>query len=417
MHNLRSWLPQLSHQVWILAAGRLLSQIGSGFTLFYAPIFFVNQVGLSATVVGIALGSTSVSGVLGRFLGGSFTDSKFWGRRRTLLLSAAISALADVVLALTYNFPTLVLGNLLMGLGIGLYWPATEAAVADLTTLEQRNEAFAITRLADSLGLGLGVVLGGALIATAGNYRALFVMDGISFVVFFAIIYFAIAETYQFQGHQRRFHQGWAVAFRDRPLMVFVLVNILFTTYLAQVQSTMPLYFSNFVSAGGTNQGFSATTISAIFSWHIAFAALFQLPVARFLNRFRRPHALILSLLMWGGGFILVWLTGIASTYPIVWALVALGLLAIAMVSYTPSASALVVDLAPESLRGVYLSINSQCWAIGYLIGPPIGGWALDHSTAIAHSFWLVAAVSISFGIVILHYLDRILLTVNPPLQ
>lgn len=61
-----------SYQVWILAAGRLLSEIGSGFTLFYAPIFFVNQVGLSSTLVGIALGCGSISGVVGRFLGGSW---------------------------------------------------------------------------------------------------------------------------------------------------------------------------------------------------------------------------------------------------------------------------------------------------------------------------------------------------------
>ena len=153
-HQLKNLLPSLDHRVWILAGGRLLSQVGTGFTLFYAPIFFVNQVGLSAALVGIGLASASVSGVVGRFLGGSFADSRFWGRRRTLLLSAAISAVADVVLALTFNFPTLVIGNLLMGLGIGLYWPATEAAVADLTTVEQRNEAFAVTRLADSLGLG-----------------------------------------------------------------------------------------------------------------------------------------------------------------------------------------------------------------------------------------------------------------------
>ncbi|HIK45848.1 MAG TPA: MFS transporter, partial [Leptolyngbyaceae cyanobacterium M65_K2018_010] len=39
----QAWLPQLNSQVWILAGGRLLSQVGIGFTLFYAPIFFVNQ--------------------------------------------------------------------------------------------------------------------------------------------------------------------------------------------------------------------------------------------------------------------------------------------------------------------------------------------------------------------------------------
>jgi MFS family permease len=89
----------------------------------------------------------------------------------------------------------------------------------------------------------------------------------------------------------------------------------------------------------------------------------------------------------------------------------ALGVLAIAMISYTPSASALVADLAPESLRGIYLSINSQCWAIGYLIGPPIGGWALDRSAEVARGFWLVAAISIGVGILILHYLGKVLAT------
>jgi MFS family permease len=408
-NQLFSWLPQLGHQVWILAAGRLLSQIGSGFTMFYAPIFFVNQVGLSATAVGLGLGSSSISGVVGRFLGGSFADSKFWGRRGTLLLSLAICALASVVLALTYNFPTFIVGNLLMGLGIGLYWPATESAVADLTTNEQRNEAFAITRLADSLGLGMGVVLAGALIGTTGNFRALFVIDAISFVVFLGLVYAAIAETGKFdEHHSKQASRGWAVALRDRHLIVYVLVNILFTTYMAQVHSTMPLYFTNFVSGGTSKGGFSAQAISGLFTWHVAFAALCQLPVARALNRFSRPRALIISMLLWGAGFVLVWLTGVASTGHLFWAILALGVLAIATVAYTPSASALVVDLAPEPLRAIYLSINSQCWAIGYFIGPPVGGWALDQSPAIAHGFWLATAFSTIIGIAILQYLNRI---------
>lgn len=94
--SLPTFLPRLPAQVWILAFGRLLSQVGTGFTLFYAPIFFVNQVGLSATQVGLGIGSASISGVVGRAMGGSFTDSVFWGRRRTLLLSAVISAIAPL---------------------------------------------------------------------------------------------------------------------------------------------------------------------------------------------------------------------------------------------------------------------------------------------------------------------------------
>lgn len=395
-------------KVWILAAGRLLSEIGTGFTLFYAPIFFVNQVGLSSTMVGLALGSGSVAGVVGRFLGGQGVDSPYWGRRKTLLASAAISVLADVVLALTVNFPTLVLGNLLMGFGIGLYWPATEAAIVDLTTPEQRNEAFAITRLADSLGLSFGVVMGGALISNSGNYRSLFVIDGISFAVFFAIIYLAIAETYQFAAHSQVNQQnGWLSALRDRALMVFVAVNILFTIYLAQVQSTMPLYLKNFVSLE-TGIGFSAPAISGLFTWHIVFAALCQLPTAWLLNRCSRITGLSLSLVLWGLAFILVWVTGVTSSGTLIWAVLTLGVMSLGMVTYTPIAAGLVADLAPESLRGVYLSINSQCWAIGYFIGPPLGGWALDHPQ-ITNYFWLACAASIIPGIFILRYLGQLI--------
>ena len=399
-----------SFKVWILAAGRLLSGIGNGFTLFYAPIFFVNQVGLSSTLVGIALGSASVSGVVGRFLGGQLSDSPTWGRRKILLASAAVSVFADVALSLTYNFPTLVLGNLLMGFGIGMYWPATEAAIIDLTSPEQRNEAFAITRLADSLGLSLGVVLGGALISNSGNYRALFIVDGISFIFFFGVIYFAISETYQFKPKQPNSKQenGWSLAFRDRSLMVFVAVNLLFTIYLSQVQSTMPLYFKNFIQLE-TGTGFSEKVISGLFTWHIVFAAVCQLPAAWLLNRFNRITGLCFSFVLWGIGFILVWMTGNVSDNILIWAILTLGIMSLGMITYTPIASGLVADLAPESLRGVYSSINSQCWAVGYFIGPPLGGLALDHPQFIGY-FWLSLAASVLIGIGILQYLNKLIL-------
>ena len=398
-----------SPKVWILAAGRLLSEIGTGFTLFYAPIFFVNQVGLSSTLVGVALGSGSISGVVGRFLAGQGVDSPRWGRRKILLVSAAISVLADVVLSFSFNFSTLILGNLLMGFGVGMYWPATEAAIIDLTTPEQRNEAFAVTRLADSLGLSLGVVLGGALIANSGNYRTLFVIDGISFAVFFGVIYFAIAETYQFKPQLAENQQnGWSFALRDRALMVFVVVNILFTIYLSQVQSTMPLYLKNFVQLSDSTTGFSEKVISGLFTWHIALAAICQLPTAWILNRFSRIAGLSLSFVIWGIGFICVWVTGNVSDHTLIWAGLTLGVMSLGMVTYTPVASGLVAELAPESLCGVYFSINSQCWAIGYLIGPPLGGWALDHPQ-FTNYFWLICAASILLGLGILQYLKRLI--------
>ncbi len=401
-------LPPLDSQIWILSAGRLLSAIGTGFTLFYAPIFFVNQVGLSATAVGFGLGSASISGVVGRILGGTFADTPSWGRRRTLLLSAAISAIAALVLAFAHNLASFVCGNLIMGLGAGLYWPPNEALVADLSQPQQRSEAYAVTRLSDSIGLGLGVVLGGVWISLFGEYRSLFVIDAVSFAVFLVVIARLIKESAP-TGHDRHsWQQSWGTALSDRRLLVYVGVNVLITSYIAQINTTLPLYFTNFVGQG---KGFNPATLSALFTWHLVLAVLLQLPLARWLNRWSRPQALILSSGLWGVGFGLIGVTGTVPDYALVWAAVSLAVLAIATIVYTPSASALVADLAPEALRGVYLSINSLCWAAGFFIGPSLGGLMLDQPRPWADSLWVGLMVSVGGAIAILQHLNQLLLS------
>ncbi|MBW4653542.1 MAG: MFS transporter [Kaiparowitsia implicata GSE-PSE-MK54-09C] len=408
LKRLLNGFPRFDYRVWILIAGRLLSQLGTGFTLFYAPIFFANQVGLSATAVGLGIGSGSIAGIVGRVVGGSLADSPRWGRRWTLLVSAAVSALADVFLAVATDFPIFLTGNLLMGLGIGLYWPATEAVVVDLTTVDQRHEAFAITRLGDSVGLGLGVVLGGAVISLTGAYRALFVLDGISFVVFFGVVYWAIAETLDPQNLNPDMSEGWKVALRDRALLTYAVVNSLLTTYLAHVNSGLPLYFTRFVPSG-SGVGFTEATVSALFSWHIVLTVLTQLPIIKVLRPFSQPHALMVSSGLWSLGFVLMWVTGVVPSGNLWWAVLALSVMAIATVAYTPSASSLVVGLAPVAFRGVYLSVNSLCWAVGYFVGPALGGWAMDQPPAIAHGFWLASALSILVCIGILQSLEIML--------
>ncbi len=406
-NNLPGRSPQVNVQVWILALGRLLSQTGTGFTLFYAPIFFVNEVGLSATAVGVALGSGQITKIVGGFLGGSLCDSQFWGRRSTLLLSAAVSAIASFILAAANNFQILVIGKLLMGLGIGLYWPATEAVVADLTEGGDRNEAFALTRLGDNVGLQLGIILGGIVLSTTGAYRSLFIIDAISFLVFFMVVYFAISETYKPPivseiSESKEVENGWIVAFSDRPFVIFIAVNIIFTIYVSQVHSTLPLYFKNFVPGN-----FSAANISLLFAIHTAVSIIFLLPIAKFLSRFRAPQALSVSALLWAVGFVLTDITGTVKTGNFFWAVITLSIMAIAIVSYTPTMSALVADLAPKKWRGIYSSISSQCWAVGYFIGPPLGGWALDSSPVVINNFWLGMTFSVGVAMVILRYLDK----------
>jgi MFS family permease len=204
---------------------------------------------------------------------------------------------------------------------------------------------------------------------------------------------------------RRGLFQGWGEALGDRTLRIFVLGNILFTTYLALVSSTLPIYFTNFV--GAETGEFTSKVLSALFAVYVALAALTQLPIARFLNHWRHPQALTFSALLWAVSFGVIWLTGAVAQNQVAWAFLGLGVMAIATVSYTPAASSIVTGLAPANLRGVYLSVNSLCWAAGYFMGPAIGGWAMNHDGTIARNFWIGAAASVGLAIGIMQVLDR----------
>lgn len=408
-YNVKSWFTPLHPQVEIIVLGRFLAQVGSGFTLLYTSIFFVNQLGFSSTSVGLALGSASISGIIGRIMAGSFCDSEFWGRRRTMLLAAGIGAIASLILAATTNFSTLVAANLLMGLALGLYGPANDAAISDLTAAEQYRETYALIKFIDNIGLEIGIILSGALIGITGAYRTLFVINASAYVFLFVLVYTSVVETYKPQLTTAiSLKDSWRKALSDRRLLVFVVVNILFTTYCSQLTSILPLYFKN-VCLTNSGQGFSETTISTLFSWHIALAIVLQLPSAHVLKRYSQAHALMFSAVMWALGFGVIWVMSVTSVGQMGWAILGLEILAIATICFIPAATSLVKDLAPPSQRGVYFSINSLCWAVGYFIGPLLGGWILDQPNQVADSFWIGLACSVIITIAILQHLHQML--------
>ncbi|MEL6453598.1 MAG: MFS transporter [Cyanobacteria bacterium J06623_5] len=409
------WLPQLRREIWILVTGQLLLFIGQGFTLVYASIFFVNQLGFSPMQVGLALSSSGLTGIFGRFFAGCAIDSRWLGRRGTLLLAAVVSALACVCLALADTFGLLVAGNMLLGLGLSLYWPATLAVIADLSTAENRSEAFALSQLSNNLGLGVGALLAGQYIALtgalAGSYRALFVAKGLVYLVFGLVIWNAIAETRQGETTLKQVAKNWGTALRDRALVTFLLANIFFAIYGAQLSSSLPLYLANFIPSAQASMestgGFSEQVISYLFFWHALIKIIGQLPTTRWAKQIDHVSILLFTLILWASAAAFFWLAGIVSRYGLIAALVGFFLVAIAEMVYGPASSALVGEMSPPDQRGIYFSLESECWGIGFLLGPASGGWALDHPVNGGANLWLVLVVSTGIPGAILLYLKQ----------
>ncbi|MEM9272058.1 MAG: MFS transporter [Cyanobacteria bacterium P01_F01_bin.143] len=181
--------PELKQEIWMICVGRLFSQIGHGLLIFSATIFWVNLIELSPTQIGIGLGLTSLAGIFGRLLGGTLIDSSSFDCRLILLTSTMISAIADFLFAFNQNFAFFLIGSFLMGLGIGMSWLAISAIITTIVTNEQYNEAFAVTRLSERIGVNGGIFLGGFAIAKMGannieTYQKLYLLDGLTFLTY-----------------------------------------------------------------------------------------------------------------------------------------------------------------------------------------------------------------------------------------
>lgn len=406
---MKAIFPRLSFHIWIIVAGRFISFLGTGFTLFYSPIYFTERVGLTATLVGVGIGAGSISGAFGRIISGGLTDSANWGRRRTILMAAFLSAVASFMLAYSFDFGMFTFSNLIKGLGIGLFWPASEALVADLSQGEERYEAYAMTRLADNLGLGVGVILGGLLIKLTDAFRTLFIIDAITYLGFFAIIFLFIRETVHLQQDDKRKVRGWPAVLTDSRMLVFLAVNVMMTIYLSQVSSVIPIFFRRYAGVNDGVNGFSFVIISSIFTWYVLFSALTQLPAASVLKKIRHTTSLIISALFWGLGLAMIWGVNHVGSGNIWLAIAGLGVISLASVTYAPSASAFVAEIAPAHLRGTYSSANSLCWAAGYFLGPAIGGYAMDRPDLAGGLYWLILIVSTLIAAAIFTVLGRII--------
>lgn len=299
-----------------------------------------------------------------------------------------------------------------MGLSAGCYWTAADASVIDITPQEQRQNAFAVLGLANTLGSGFGILGGGILLSLVTQAQTLFLIAGLVLLVFLGLIQFVGMDTRQDSPTQHSpTLKGFGSALKDRGLQLFVLASVLFTTYIALVHSTLPLYLTNFVvaSASPTNpSGESLVSVANLFTWcYVGVGAVLQLPLVHMLTSLLNIQALIISMLLWGSGFFLVWAIHLLPTFPILGMIAAFCVFGIAIDIFRPFSAAVIAELAPESLRGVYLAISHQCWSIGYFIGPILGGWAMDQSPIIAHYLWIAIAASTLSGLLILHFLRQ----------
>jgi MFS family permease len=166
---------------FVLIGGATLAYfIADGVLLPAVPLYVEGPLGGGDVAVGISVGAFSVTALLLRPWAGGLGDRR--GRRPLILIGAISVSLSVLGYLVATSVPLMVLMRLVTGFGEAFFFTGAASAVNDLAPEERRGEAFSFFTLALYIGLGVGPVIGEALIEGPGFTAAWLVTAGFALV-------------------------------------------------------------------------------------------------------------------------------------------------------------------------------------------------------------------------------------------
>ncbi|MDQ5820471.1 MAG: MFS transporter [Actinomycetota bacterium] len=377
---LRSLNPQLSRDIWLLQLGGLTNAFGNGIVLPFLIIYLHNVRGIPLGLAGLAAAVNSLAGLASGFVAGSFADRL--GPRRVLVASLIVMAVATSLFPLIETVWHAYALNLLLGAASGAFWPSQSAMLTGLAPPAQRHSGFAVQRMSMNLGIALGGVVGGA-IAQAEHPRTftvLFLLDAVTFAAYAVVA--ALLPSPRYEGEESGTYRE---VVHDRPFMGYVALNALF------ISAGMVVIVELLAPYAKNEAGVDEQMIGLLWTINAIVVVVAQLPVAKLAEGRRRMRGLALMGVLWAAA-----LLGIGAAGTWFEATPAFALMAVAIIVFATGEclhgivhGPLTADLAPPALVGRYMAFGSQSWQAGWVVGPAIGGFALQHSP---NALWVGAA-------------------------
>jgi len=371
---LRALDPGLPRPVWLLEAGMLVNSVGTGLLMPFVIIYLHDARGFSLPVAGLVAGTFGAAGIVAAPAAGALIDRI--GARPlltgSLLLLAGAYALFPLIARPWQGFALMVLA----GIGNGAMWPSQSSMLLAVTPTERRHAAFAVNRLVTNLGLGVGAVAGGVALA-GGDARAftiLFEVNAASFLVFAAAGLLIPAPARPERTDRRP--GCYRDVLRDRAFVAFILLNTLFVCAgYAQLEAALPVFAKH---QAGLGEG----AIGAVFLANVLTVVVAQLPAVRLIEGRRRMRVLALMTCLWAAAWTLVAIAGAWTAAGLSVAVIGLAVVVFGLGEclHAPVTATVAADLSPERLRGRYMALSTNSYAIGFAAGPAIAGVILGLS-------------------------------------
>ena len=183
----QSPLKGIQRWLWVLSTGGTLLD---GFVLFALGVampLIIPVFHMTPDIVGL-IGSALVMGaVLGAGIGGRLADHL--GRKRLMVADMMIIAMGAATSALANGPPMLFIGQLIVGVGVGIDFPVSSSYISEISPKRDRDRMMVATIACQSIGMLLAAAITLVLLSrgSAQSWRLFLWSEGLVALLFFVL--------------------------------------------------------------------------------------------------------------------------------------------------------------------------------------------------------------------------------------
>ncbi len=355
---------------------------------------FAAALGAGPEGIGLAVGISTVTGILFKMPSGALSD--VIGRRRTMLAGLVVFGLMPFAYLFITHYAALIVVRFLHGLATAIYGPVAMAVVADVAGARKgemlswfSSVCIAGTLLGAPIGGGLLLLMGSGGPADLGGFRAVFLCSALTGVSALALGLLTLRhgdKPVEGKGLAERFHlfaRGIREVVADRRVLMTSAMEGIQNMSMGALEAFLPVYA---VTVAGLNV-FQAGLVWGV---QIVVTLIAKPLMGKVSDRWGRRPLIVAGMLLCAVPFALVpHLTGFVSL------MLAGMVFGLGEAFVTSSSAAMVADFCKARHYGAAMGVFGTVFDVGHASGPIVTG-LLVASLGYGPAFAIVATILIA---------------------
>lgn len=326
----------------------------------FMAIYLTSQLGWSKSQAGIVVSSYGLGSLVGAFCGGMIIERI--GAYRTMIYGLCMGGLMFMSLMFFKEFYGLVTMIFLTSALADIFRPAAFGALKIYSEPENLTRSNALIRLAINLGIAIGPLIGGVIMANF-SFDWLFIIDGLTCIC--AAIYLRL-QLPNIEGKKPKVEkaQRGKSVYQDGKYLLFFAISLINLIVFFQIINVVPLFLKEYYCL-------TEGQIGLFFTLNGLIIVLVEMPVIHYLESKKLVYLpLMLGILFIGIAHIPLMIFSM----PLVLMLVLYNVLvSVGEILNFPFINTYTILKAEGNRQGSYMGLMSMMFSLAYIIAPLIG--------------------------------------------